>query len=410
MSRLARQIWHIGLFLIVPAASAAAPLAVIPAVTSRFGAEGWSSVAVALAVGVAASVVAELGWSIVGPQRIARNPASRGSIYEAALASRLVAVLVAGPVAAVLGFVLVDDHRVSAALLALGVVLGALSPSWFFTGLGRPLLILVCETAPRILAALLSALIIVSGGPLPVYGLGMIVAAVACWLLAARFGRLPLWPSTVAFRAVPATLRDQAVLVGGRGVTTVYKSLPVVLVGFVSPGAVATFAALDRPLRMGLQVLTAIPNRLQAWIGTPDRHLSARRGRISILINVGLGIVSGAVFAVAMPTVATVLFTGTIAVDATISLLGGILIAVICASRGLGLSLVAASRANHTSAAALVSAAVALGGVPLGVTLGGVAGAVVGLIAAEAAGALVQIPFLLQSTPARTSTRVEGAR
>lgn len=410
MSRLARQIWHIGLFLVVPAASAAAPLAVIPAVTSRFGADGWSSVAVALAVGVAASVVAELGWSIVGPQRIAQNPGSRGSIYEAALASRLVAVLLAAPVAAILGFVLVDDHRLASAFLAVGVVLGALSPSWFFTGLGRPLLILACETAPRILAALIAALVIVAGGPLEAYGLGMIIAAVVCWLLAAKLGHLPLWPSAAAFRAVPATLRDQAVLVAGRGITTVYKSLPVVLVGFVSPGAVAVFAALDRPLRMGLQVLTAIPNRLQSWIGTPDRRLSARRSRISLLINGGLGVVAGAVFALAMPTVATVLFTGTIAVDAGLSLLGGVLIAVICASRGLGLSLVAASRANHTSAAALVSALVAVVGVPLGVNLAGVAGAVIGLIAAEAAGALVQIPFLLRVPEHGQRAVVEGAR
>ena len=47
------QVGRLLLHFLVPAVSAAAPLAVIPAVTSRFGASGWSAVAVGMSVGIA---------------------------------------------------------------------------------------------------------------------------------------------------------------------------------------------------------------------------------------------------------------------------------------------------------------------------------------------------------------------
>jgi O-antigen/teichoic acid export membrane protein len=396
---LGRQVGRLALHLLVPALSAAAPLAVIPAVTSIYGASGWAAVAVGLSVGVATAVVAELGWGIVGPQRVARGIRPPGDLFATAAASKLVATAILLPVATAVTLAVVDEHRPAAALVSVGVALGALSPTWYFIGLGRPLLVLLAETVPRVLVSLASAVAIAAGAPLEVYGAGMVLAAVVTFGVAPRLGGARL-PGAGDFRAVPAVVRSRLVLVVGRGVTTTYKSLAVALLGTVSPGSVAGFAAVDRPLRMGLQVVSAIPDRLQTWVGVPSAELAHRRSLISLGLNAGLGLVVGIVFAVSMPAVAVVLFTGAVPVSPDLAVAGGVLIAVICASRGAGLALVSSGRHAHTTTSSIGSAVV---GVPGILVLGahhGALGAVWALVLAETVGLVVQLVVLARSRPA----------
>ncbi|ROS47973.1 hypothetical protein [Frigoribacterium sp. PhB24] len=396
MRALGRQVGRLALHLLVPALAAAAPLAVIPAVTSTQGASGWSAVAVGLSVGVATSVVAELGWGIVGPQRVARGTRPPGDLFATALASKIVATAVLLPVAAVVTAVVADEHRPAAVLVSVGVALGALSPTWYFIGLGRPLLVLVAETGPRVVVSVASAVAIRAGAPLEVYGAGMVLAAAVTFVVAPRLGGARL-PATGDFRAVGAVVSSQLVLVLGRGVATTYKSLPVAVLGTVSPGSVAAFAAVDRPLRMGLQVVSAIPDRLQTWVGVPSAELARRRSTISLSLNVGLGLVVGLGFATCMPAVADVLFTGAVPVSPDLAVTGGLLVGVICASRGAGLALVSAERHAHTTTASICSALVGVPGtLVLGARLGAL-GALSALVVAEAVGLVVQLVVLVRS-------------
>ncbi|BDZ48176.1 hypothetical protein GCM10025867_04170 [Frondihabitans sucicola] len=59
---LRRHLLPVLLYFGAPTLSALAPLAVIPAITSSLGARGWASTAIALAVGNAGLVIAEVGW------------------------------------------------------------------------------------------------------------------------------------------------------------------------------------------------------------------------------------------------------------------------------------------------------------------------------------------------------------
>ncbi|WP_157489923.1 hypothetical protein [Frigoribacterium sp. Leaf44] len=391
VARAARQMRRLALHVLVPAVGAAAPLAVVPAVTSTAGAAGWAAIAVGLSVGVAAAVVAELGWGIVGPQRVVRQPAARSRLYAAALASRLVAVALTTPLAAVVTGLVVVEHRPAAVLVAVGVSLGALSPAWFFIGLGRPVVVLLAETSPRVVTSLASAVAIVHGAPLEVYGSGLIVSVVAALALASLLDDAARPPRRRDFAGVPATVREQRVLVLGRAVTTTYKSLPSAMLGGVAPGAVAGFAAVDRPLRMGLQVVSAVPDRLQTWVGHPSPGLARRRSLWSLFANAMLGLVVGVAFATLMPSVGRLLFTGAVDVPPTLAVWGGVLAGVVCASRGAGLALVSAGRPGCTTLAASCSAAV---GVPGLLVLGeraGAAGALAALAAAETVGLVVQL-------------------
>jgi len=403
MTRRVRQVVRMLLHLAVPSVGAAAPLAVVPAVTATSGAAGWAAVAVGTSIGVAGAVVAELGWSIVGPQAVAREASAtaRSLIFTTVLASRLAAVTVVLPVAVVVTSLTAGEHRAAAALVTAGVVLGALSPAWWFIGRGRPGLLLCCETLPRVVALLGAALALTLGAPLGAYGIALVASAVVSFVLAPRLDPDLRLPRLHDYRRVPAALREQGVLVLGRAVTTSYKSLPAALLGAAAPGAVAVFAAVDRPARLGLQVLMSVPDRLQTWVAVPDEATSRRRTRTSFVVNGLLGLGAGAVFAVALPLVAPVLFAGAVTVPTPTVLWGAALVAVICTSRGAGLALVTARRAGHTTSAAAAAALVGVPGVILLGRVHGADGALAALVAAEAVGALVQVVVLLRGRSGR---------
>lgn len=404
------QVGRLLLHFLVPAVSAAAPLAVIPAVTSRFGASGWSAVAVGMSVGIAAAVVGELGWSIVGPLRIARDPAARAAVFARATASKLVVTAVLLPVVVTVTATVVERHVLAAVLVAVGVALGALSPTWYFVGLGRPGRIVLTEALPRVVLAVAAAVAVWAGAPLEVYGACLVLAVVATALLTPLVDDAARFPSARAFAQVPLVVREQAVLVLGRAVTTTYKSLPVALLGVTAPASVAAFAAADRPLRMGLQVLSAVPDRLQTWVGTPDAELARRRSVVSFGMNVGLGAVAGTVFAVAMPAVSAWLFAGAVHVDRDLAAWGGALVAVICSSRGAGLALVSAGRHAHTTTAAIAAAVVGVPGVLAAGAAAGATGAVAALVLAEGVGLVVQLGLLAGAGSRSRSSDADSAR
>lgn len=385
-----RRLAGLSPYLLIPALGAIAPLIVIPAVSVRYGADGWASLAIALALGGAGAVVAELGWGVIGPQLVARESASRTVIFRESVVSRLMAVLIVAPMAGLASLLLVQDHAAAAVVLAVAVVAGALSPFWYFIGLGRPGTVLLVDTTPRVTSAIASAVIISLGGPLESYGALMLAAVVITFFLGARSAGVPANPDLALIRRAFAIIRGQGVVVLGRAISTVYTSLPAALLALVSPFSVATYSAIDRLMRMGLTILLGVPSRLQSWIGSADKQAAIQRSRKSMLYNFALGIMAGAAFVVLAPAVTQVLFVGTIQVTLGIALAGGALAAAICTSRGFGLALVAAGRSNQITFAIISAATVGLVGVLLLGWLMGTLGAIIALVAAEVVGIAVQ--------------------
>ena len=62
-----------GLYVLVPAMGALIPLLAVPVVTGTFGATAFAALAIGQSVGAAAAVVVDLGWSLNGPQAVARS-------------------------------------------------------------------------------------------------------------------------------------------------------------------------------------------------------------------------------------------------------------------------------------------------------------------------------------------------
>lgn len=385
-----RETWRSACFVLVPIVSAASPLVAFPAITARYGTPGWTAVAIGLAVGGTAAVLAELGWGVIGPQRVARDPRGSRALYGRSLASRLVAVAVLAPLAGLLAAVLARTAPVAAALCAVALVLACLTPSWYLVGLSRPELILLVETVPRVAAVLGAALVIAHGGPLEAYGGGMLLAALATVVLAGTLPGLVWWPSRTDLRSVLQVIVDQRVLVAGRAVTVCLTTAPTILLGVVAPGAVSAYSAVDRPLRMGLGVATAVPTRLQSWVGSASLSERSARLRSTLLVNTALGVACAAAVLVAMPTAVSVLFSGELVATDALVRWAAVLALLVCCNRGGGLTLVALDETAWIAIAAAVAAPVAVLGIIMAAPSAGAAGTMATLAVAEAAAGVVQ--------------------
>lgn len=395
-------------YLLIPALSAASPLLVIPAVTSRLGAEGWSVLAIAQSVGLAGAVVAELGWGVTGPQAVAssRSSAARQQrLYQSALLTRLVALAAVGPTTGLLAWAIAPTHGWTACALAMATSTGALTPSWFFIGSGRPYALLAVESVPRLVMQGVTAFAILHGAPLSVSALFTVIATVIALAATPKVFGYPLIPRLSA-RDLRAELRQQLPVSVGRIINATYTTLPIALVGLANPAVVASFSAAERLMRMALTILAGVPSRLQSWLGRADDRNIQLRSRQAILINVALGAAAASLFVLMTPLAADIIFTGEVPVSRELAFVAAVTLFLTCMSRGLGLVLVAAGMAGRITFA--ISAA-ALTGVPLVLLLSHKWGAVGGLLGeamAEAVGVLVQVALLAHLYSSRRRNNV----
>lgn len=390
-----RQLWSVAAFLLMPAASFLSPLLVIPAVTSRYGSQGWASFAVAQSLGASIGLATEMGWGVVGPQRVAGlEPEQAVQQYRWSITSRTLTAVPGMVVAGAAAFYLVTDFRIAATLLAIAFAGQAMTPSWYFVGIGKPMYIFWSEALPRMLIALICGVVIRQGAPILVYSAFMLFTVPFAQLVAqcligrdARIRRsdwAQAWPTTKA----------QSVMGLGRAASVVYTALPISIVQAVAPSSTAVYAASERLMRMAWQVIAVLPLRLQSWVGSGTGMEKASRIKQSRKYMMTTGVIAGVLFAALAPLVARFVFSGQVHIPYYVSAASGLLLATISTSASLGLSLVAQRQANDITKAIIPSACVGLVVIgPMAYAMGPV-GAIAGALLAEYTGIAVQAFYL----------------
>lgn len=387
-------------FVLLPLLNAVAPLLVLPIVTGRFGQETFAALVVAQSLGSAGAVLVELGWGVNGAQRVSRQkPRNRARTVALSTLTKALVLLPTSLLLVVAAVALVEPgHRVEAALIAVSGAFGSLNTVWVFIGMGRPSLVLLVESLPRLSLLLASAVGMALGGPFWLYVAASVLPAVCCPLLGMRVVGTR-WRDLRSFgwRHVLRATRAQFSALSARALSAVYIALPVALVSAVAPaGTVAVFGALERSQRMLLTGLQAFPNAMQGWVGGgATRDIRVSRSLRAIAINAGIGAVAGLLFALAGPALAEVLFSGVVELTHRETTVGGALILLVSVSRATGgLALVAVRRVSGITWSALAGAALGLPLVPLLAASHGALGAVLGEASAEAAVLLVQVVVL----------------
>lgn len=387
-------------FLLIPGLNAVTPLIAIPAITSTNGTQGWEAYALGLSIGSAGAVVVELGWPLTGPQRVAAQaPGQRWLTMVSSLRTRLLAFLLVAPAIMGLAVLLARhaqiSHVTTASLMALASVTVGLSGNWFFIGIRQPLRILTSEALPRATLITVAAFAVLAGAPLETVPLAYLLSAIISPVVSffmIRSNREA--PARFTLAQDLRVIQTQFSAMGARSIAALYTALPITLVGIFAPSALATFAAAERLMRMGLTMLQAVPNMLQNWLGSATSRDERRyRATRSILINGGVGVFSGVVLAVAMPVVTPVLFTGTVEIEWRVAALTGVVVVLMCISRASGgLALVAYQR---VSALTLSTSAGAVVGLPAICGLAYIAGAEGAFVGEIMAGVTVVIIELL---------------
>lgn len=381
-------------YLLIPGLSAITPVIVLPAISQSFGVAGWNAVAIAQSLGATAAVAIGLGWGLSGTQRVARQ--TRRAVARTFVASMLTRSLAAAlliPLVVVGTLLLVPEHRIAAILIAVGTALTGFSAGWVFVGTGRPAHIMYAEAIPRVILTGIAAVLILAGQPLVWYGIALVTASLLAivlpWrLLAAERADATRWS---ARRIVRLTGRQWPALTSGL-LSTAYMSFSTAAVAMVAPGALPLFAAMDRVMRMTLQVLFGMNRMLQKWVGgAPDARLRIHRAFLVVLATTAAAAFCGVAFAVGCPLAVELLFAGTLAVPTEVAVASGALLAVIMVSNSTGNTLlVALGRTGGVALSAGVGCAVGLPLILWGAHVGGAFGGIMGQLTAEGAVVVTQ--------------------
>ena len=295
----------------LPLLAMVTPFLLLPIVARLLGVEGWSSFAVGQTVGVFASTAIMVGWHVSGPARLAlaTNSTQRAELYDQALWSRILIATLILPVAITITALLSrPSHVADAVLMTIAMSLLGLTPAWYCIGLGSSRLLAVYETAPRLVATVVSALLLALTGQVWIYPLLLIAASVGALVaFSARVVRAPRNHPTL--RALVRALCHQAPLAASNVVGALYTATPVpIAVALSSQGASAAFASAERLYRFSRFTITSTANAFQSWVLEPDATRPRRRQLAVIGTHSLLGLAGAIALALLGPWATGILF------------------------------------------------------------------------------------------------------
>jgi len=378
-------------FTLLPLLSLVTPFLLLPVVARVAGPSGWSSFVAGQAVGTVGATVVFWGWNVGGPVLVARatSPEARAEVYAASLRTRLLLLSGVVPVAAVVSAVVAaPGHRLDAAAIGGATSLLGLSPAWFGIGVGRPWLLFWYDTLPRVVAAVVGALIVGVTGAIWAYPALLALSVVASLALfraqvtpSASGSDLTPWP----VRRSATELREHLGTAGINLAATAYASTPVPVATLAfRPVVSSPFATADTAYRFGLFAVTAMGNAFQGWTLEPGVAARAARHRAAMLAHAGLGLLGGVVFAALGPWATGLLFGAAVAAPREACFWYGLAFLLISASTPLVRNLlVPAGRVRLVLGWTIGSAVLGLAGMLVAAVLGWSAGVAAGMALSE---------------------------
>jgi len=323
----------------LPLLSLTTPFLLLPVLSRIAGADGWSSIVAGQAVGTFGATLIAWGWNIQGTVQVARNasPQFRAELYRESIRVRLLLSVVFFPLVAVIaGLLAVPELRLEAIAMSWTTAVAGLSPGWFCIGVGKPGLLAVYDTVPRVIATVAATPIILVTGKIWLYA-PLLMVAVAWSLIS--FHRRVVPEATGTFSRwgnTGGTLKSQAGAAGISVSGNMYAATPVPMAqGLVQPAAASGFGSADTLYRFGLFSVMALGNTLQGWTLEKSDDTAKKRHFMAIWSHVGLGIVGGALLATLGPLATEILFGAQVRASAATCIFYGLSFLFISASSPL---------------------------------------------------------------------------
>lgn len=297
----------------LPLLSVVTPFLLLPVLARVVGEGGWSSILTGQAVGAFGATAIVWGWNTVGPILVAQNPDSRyrAELYRESLRTRLaLCVLVFPAVSAISWALAAPDMRLEAAAMSWTSLVAGLSPAWFCIGVGKPVLLALFDTVPKVVATLAAIPVILLTREVWVYALILVLAVVISLLVFHRVV-VPDGKSTfTSWRGTAPMMRRQF---GPAGISlsgTIYATTPVPIAqSFLPSASAAGFGSADAIYRLGLFTVIALGNTFQGWTLEVVGGDARRRHILAIVAHAVLGL-AGAVFLALFGPLATEILYG----------------------------------------------------------------------------------------------------
>ncbi|WLP92123.1 hypothetical protein [Gordonia sp. NB41Y] len=317
-------------------------LVVLPIVSSRFGADGWSALGVGQAVGALAGVAIALAWPIVGAQltAVSTRKDEQIEIARSSFSSRFGVLVVIAPVAVLISMMIVPNYQISAGMYSVFFAANGLTFSWYYAGSEQPFLLLRNEAIPRLIGYLAGAGIIIAGGALWCFSACMVAVSIVIIILNVS--------STVGISHVRTILpnREDFKVVRRQsfgGISRTIGALGMysgaVVVGIANPAVLPLYTATDQLQRAVVNLGSAGPQALAGWAGRRSRSqftlVVAVRNAWAISFAMALLLICGWVLAGNL--VLTLLFSGKVELTLLELFCSGICFAVICSSQSVAL-------------------------------------------------------------------------
>lgn len=380
-------------FLLVPAIAALSPIIALPAVTQIAGPGGWASAIAGESIGTFAAIAIGWGWATVGPAliSIAGDDDERARLYRESLIVRLSISILALPALAVICWLIATPGAEwLTILMGMQGALIALSFTWFSAGVGDPRTIVIFDAAPRLLANLAAAALVLATGVVVLYPMaGILVTLVGTSIFTLRLLRRHPgpWPR---LRDLPKLLRSNlAVALNDAGLSG-YSSVPAPVVNVTAiPTAASGYATADKMLKLGQFIPMTLANALQAWIGEAHGPHRARRMTISIGLATATGLLGWAGLALVGPWLTSVYLPAAPAPFDILLVMGLVFLFFSVRTAVARLVLFPAGQAAAVMRATLIATVL---GIPLMIGLGiawGPVGAALGYAFTEGAAALL---------------------
>jgi O-antigen/teichoic acid export membrane protein len=364
---LKRGISRFGGFAVGTVVSAVPNILAIPILVSSIGAAAWTAIAVGQSLGMVASILVTLGWGVVGPSEVARARPGRARriIY---LRSMIFRILALGPCligAIAVSIAVAPDGLLTPVILAtVGATLTGLTAAWYFSGTGKPLDLMVCETAPR------AAIILAGAGatyyvPDPAVFPGFLIAATlvttAISSLVALRGVEPFEfrrGLIEARRRWRKIMLEQASGVTTTAISTGYRDLPLVVLASVKPAAAPAYALIDRILKLAQAGARPVMQVFQGWVPAV-RDLVLQRSSVALRVSGAMAVAAGTLFSICAVALGGLLGAEEITLTTGLVVPAGLALAMSMVSQTAGLAcLVSLGQARWVAISATLGAVV----------------------------------------------------
>lgn len=284
----------------------------MPLLIVGVGATAWAHFALAQSVAMFVSVLVSFGWGATGPSTVASlSNAHRPQFYASSFVARTVLYVVAVPVMTTIMALLLGGSWMFAGLAAVSLLLPAVSGSWFFIGESRPIRLLLCDALPQMIGTLAGTFSTLLTGSMTSFFLAQLAGNLCAVLLSLRAvtrGRSVIWLGQ-GWRGVGATLWHQRHGVWTTTATTLYVTLPSMLVQVFLPASLPAYAFAERLYRYASVAYSPVQQFLQGWVPAEGDGQLRRRVRSASLLAVVLGGL-GAAALVGLSGLASLLLTG----------------------------------------------------------------------------------------------------